>query len=238
MEKSLNIQKAIEVEKEYLSITDNKEQDHFNLKERLEYLGYNLDSFHKDKIEYLFNQTKLEVRETTLDNLKTDTQNVIKNGEQVWFNIKTDRKWVFLGEEADYNSKYCADNKISILTLGHNGGVIATTPEDFNLVVIMKQHNALQFIQKNISDLLTKLGVENKIDGNDILVNGNKVSGCAETDYGEYIIYYFQISFRADLDLIQKVCNKKMNKIPMGISDFYPKINRENLIDEIKQWLQ
>jgi hypothetical protein len=230
-------EEAYKIEQEYIKLPP-KEADKFYYKERMELAGYpDLSKYFLEKDEYLFNINKPKIDETTLDNLKTDTMKVISSGDTRWFNIKTDRNWVFLGKVADYNAKFCTDNKISILPLNHTGGIIVTTPEDFNLVIIMKEKNLMSYIQKKIAECLVNLGVENIVYGNDIMIDGNKVSGCAETDMGEYVIYYFQISFNVNMELIETICNKKMIKTPKGITQIYPNITRDNLIEEIKKWL-
>jgi len=70
-----------------------------------------------------------------------------------------------------------------------------------------------------------------QINGNDILVDGYKVSG----NFSQYIgpkrdtLFGIHISLNVDLDVIKHYCDKEMNKIPKGLSEYG--ITREELLD-------
>jgi len=242
MEKSLN--KALEIEKEYLSIVDSKEQEKFNLKERLELCGFTLESFSEAKEDYLFKQAKLEIRETTPATIQAETMEVIQKGEQVAFIISQDCNWCFYGID-DANKKYVEDNNIKFLDLGYQGGTIISTPKDLEMVIIIKQHSINSYIRDSIGKLLNNIGVEHKTNSNDLLIHSDlliedyKICGFAERNLGnEYSIYYAQISFEINNELISNICVTESKKIPKGINYFYPEVNRDMLVKEIKQWLQ
>lgn len=142
-----------------------------------------------------------------------------------------------VGKE-EYDEKYCADNNILVLTFGYNGGTIVTTPNDLNVVIALKKESQHMEILKKISELLNKLGVNSEIKENDIFLNGFKFCGIGDTQVGELYIYFLQISFFVNLPLIQAISKKEMIKIPKGIKEFYPNFKRDDLIAEIRKWLQ
>lgn len=230
----MNIEQAIQLEKDYLNCGG---RDDFYFKEKLELLGFTFDSFLEAKKEYLWNNLDLKIEEIVIGDFPTKLPQVISNGENVWFNVRSEKHWAFVGAEY-YDEQFCIDNDISILSLNYGGGTIVTTDKDFCLAIPIKIPGLLSKFQKIVSNSLINLGVENEISGNDILIQGNKVCGCAQSNLGEYTGYYFQVSFQVDLDLIKGVCKKESVKIPKGINDFYPNITREDLIIEINKWLQ
>ena len=239
----MDIEKAIEIEKEYLAIIDNKEQAKFNLKERLEYLGFTLESFFISKQDYLFKQKKLKIIETTPKTIVAETTDCIRNGDETCFIISQDTDWVFYGID-EANKQYVADNNLNFLDLGYQGGTIVSTPSDLELVIVIKQHDMNNYVRDNISRLLSEMGVEHLSNGNDLLIHSDilldnfKICGFAEKNLGnEYSIYYVQVSFKLNRELIEKVCITDSKKVPMGINDFYPKLNREQLVELIKEWL-
>jgi lipoate-protein ligase A len=239
----MDIEKAIEIEKEYLAIIDNKEQAKFNLKERLEYLGFTLESFFISKQDYLFKQKKFKIVETTPATIVNETMQSIKNGEETCFIISQDTDWVFYGID-EANKQYVEDNKLNFLDLGYQGGTIVSTPSDLELVIVMKQHDMNYYIRNNVSKLLNEMGVEHLSNNNDLLIHSDillndfKVCGFAEKNLGnEYSLYYVQVSFKLNRELIEKVCITDSKKVPMGINDFYPDLNRKQLVGLIKEWL-
>ena len=88
------------------------------------------------------------------------------------------------------------------------------------------------------------MGVGHLSNGNDLLIHSDillndfKICGFAEKNLGnEYSIYYVQVSFKLNRELIEKVCITDSIKTPMGINDFYPNLNRSQLVELVKKWL-
>lgn len=238
----MNFQKALQLEQEYLKL-NGKEADDFDFRGKLEKLGYTFDTFQKEKEEYLFREAHLEVRETTPDTIQAETMEVVKGGKQVAFIISQDKNWAFYGID-DANKKYVEDNKIAFLDLKYAGGTIISTPKDLEMVIIIKQHGLTAYIRDNIGRLLGEMGIEHTSTGNDLLIHSDlliddfKISGFAEKNLGnEYSIYYVQVSFEVNTELISNICITESKKIPKGINDFYPEVNRNQLVTLIKQWL-
>ncbi len=239
----MDIKKALEVEKEYLKIVDNKEQAKFNFKERLEYLGFTFESFSKSKQDFLFKEKKLKIIETTPKTIVSETTACIQKGEEVCFIISQDTDWVFYGID-EANKQYVADHNLNFLDLGYQGGTIISTPKDLELVIVMKQHDMNYYVRDNISRLLNEIGVEHLSNGNDLLIHSDilldnfKICGFAEKNLGnEYSLYYVQVSFKLNRELIEKICITDSKKVPMGINDFYPELNRGQLVELVKEWL-
>jgi len=231
----MDIQQAIQLEQEYLSLPP-KEADEFNLKGKLEGLGYTFETFSKAKENFNFENLNVSIRESSPDTIFADLQTSFGLDEEVFFFVSPVKNWVYVGQE-EYDKDYCEQNNISVLPLSYNGGTIVTTDKDFNLVIALKSPNLMYLILKKISDILSDLGLENEVVGNDMYVNGNKIVGCAENRIGDYFMSYFQISFAVDIDLIRAISKKEMIKIPKGISEFST-ITREDLIKELTLWLQ
>lgn len=222
---------AYKIEQEYLKLPEN-EKDNFYYKEKMELAGYlDLDTYFKEKQQYIFDNLKPVIKTSSPDTIFADLQISFDLDEDVFFFVSPVKNWVYVGKES-YNIAYCEQNNISVLPLSYNGGTIVTTDKDLNLVIALKTPDMMSLYQKKISDILKELGLENEIVGNDILVQGNKICGCAENTVGDYYISYFQISFKVDMDLIKKICQKDIVKIPKGISDFSD-ITRENLIENL-----
>lgn len=240
----MSIEKAIEIEKEYLSIQDQRKQEKFNFRERLEFEGYNdLEEYNLLKQDYLFKQKKLKLVETTPKTIVAETTACIQKGEETCFIISQDTDWVFYGID-EANKQYVLDNKLNFLDLKYQGGTIVSTPSDLELVIVMKQHDMNYYIRDKISRLLNEMGVGHLSNGNDLLIHSDillndfKICGFAENNLGnEYSIYYVQVSFKLNRELIEKVCITDSKKIPKGINDFYPNKNRSELVELIKKWL-
>jgi len=239
----MGLKEAMKVEADYLKL-NTKIADDFYFKEKMEFAGYpDLEKYFKEKQEYLFNQTKLSIVETTPATIVNETMQVIQKGKQTCFIISQPTTWVFYGID-EANRQYVTDHNLNFLDLKYQGGTIISTPKDLELVIVMKQHDMNYYVRDNVSKLLNKMGVQHLSNGNDLLIHSDvllndfKICGFAEKNLGnEYSIYYVQVSFKLNRDLIKAVCITDSPKTPMGINDFYPNLKREQLVELVKEWL-
>lgn len=239
----MGLKEAMKVEADYLKL-NTKIADDFYFREKMEFVGYpDLEKYFNEKQDYLFKQKKFKIVETTPATIVNETMQSIKNGEETCFIISQDTDWVFYGID-EANKQYVEDNKLNFLDLGYQGGTIVSTPSDLELVIVMKQHDMNYYIRNNVSKLLNEMGVEHLSNNNDLLIHSDilldnfKICGFAEKNLGnEYSIYYVQVSFKLNRELIEKICITDSKKVPMGINDFYPDLNRKQLVELIKEWL-
>ena len=236
----MQIQDAIEIENAYLAISDRQEADAFCFVERMEIAGYpDLGIYYQDKAKYQFeNQFKPVIATSSQETVFNDIEATISDGQNTWYNVYTPKIWAYVGQNAEYDADYCQQHNIGVLPLGYTGGVIVAGPKDLNFVIVTKAKNCLAFVNQQVSAMLKNLNVENTINGNDIMIDGYKICGCAESTIGDYSVYFFQISFCVYPDLITAICKKPIVKIPKGINDFYPALIRDDLILEVEKWLR
>lgn len=129
---------------------------------------------------------------------------------------------VFPGQ-GEINKSYCTKNKIEIIDLQNKGGVIVASPGDVEIAIMLKNPNKL-ILQKYLIKLVHFLrdkGLQARFVGNDILVDGYKVCGFGfNPDMNGMGFYTIHIAVNVDLEKINKICKKPMNKIPKGLADY------------------
>jgi len=238
------IEKAMEIEKEYLALkfSDSvipRDIIRFQFKHKILLQGFKtLNEFSKAKQSFIFKNTKFKIANTSPETVILDIQKAVKSKSNVWYNYYNGQKLVYVGKNKTYNKKYCKDNKITVIPFLYNGGMIVTTEFDYGLVIVANKRNLINKLQEQLQTALKNLGIETVIDGNDLLIKDYKVIGGAKKNLTEtYTCYYFQISFKVNLDDINNICNKKMIKVPKGINNFYPNVTREMLWGELQKWL-
>ena len=228
-----DFKKAEEIIKEYRKLRLNKKtKDEFDLHKKLAKLGYTEQQFIAERDDRYLKSLEMQVDYCDVDNtVEKITEHIISSKPSVLLAIPT-KPAVYVGKD-EFNRKYCIENNIPILQLGYSGGTIVEGNGDLGIAIFLKKAMNLRFFQEKISEWIGDC----KIAGNDILVNGNKVVGGAILKKGDKTIYYFQVSFSVDLNLIENICSKEMKKIPKGLSEFGTK-TREELIEEVQSWLQ
>lgn len=130
----------------------------------------------------------------------------------------------------NYNDNYDY-NKINT---GHSGGCYIAFDGDYMVVYFFKEESEIKNFINNVIlkfvDKLKELLPDENIEftGNDILINGKKISGASSSDYAVFFIGY-----NPDLDVIRKVCNKEMEKVPGGLKDYLSNEQVEQILEEI-----
>lgn len=131
------------------------------------------------------------------------------------------------------NFEYCEQNNIACVNIGRRGGTFVVNKGDIGFGYITKgiDNTVGELIYNKFAEYLTNKNLDVEKKGNDILVNGYKVFGWASNYYQEYDAIYITAHFTlsVDIDLINNVCTKPMNKVPKGLNDFG--ISQEEILE-------
>lgn len=137
-----------------------------------------------------------------------------------------------------YDADYCDENDIPVLKLNVGGGSIVKGSEDFMMAIACQRRFRVTVagILENIRNVLqnhTDRAVT--VNGNDILVDGVKVSGTASWVNADTIMIGSYFSFSDKSALIREICPlPRTGKVP-GYIDF---VTREEFKKAIASWLQ
>ena len=230
MDKFTKAQKIVE---EYHKLRlDKKAKDAFGINEKLRDLGYTDEEYLRDNFDFYL-KSGIKVKYVTPSEA---LKNVASAKGNTLLISNLSEPCVYTGN-SEFNTKYCKDNKIEIVSFGYSGGTIVTSSNDVGFLFILDKQDLLAHLKSKISNWITTNVKKSEMVGNDILIDGMKVVGAAEKTIGDKRLYYFQVSFSVDLDLINNICSKKIIKKPGGLLDFGNK-NRDELITEVLSWLQ
>ena len=132
----------------------------------------------------------------------------------------------------------CKNLGISVVDLNYNGGTIIGSTEDLSIIMVFPESMGMthEVIIGKIVEIISKYVPNTSIDGNDILVNGKKVSGSMTRTLMGSFEWAAQITFKDYSEYIEKICHKPSNKIPSHIDNNL--LTRDKLEEEILAWLQ
>lgn len=232
-----NIELAINLKNKYLS--DNS----IDFPSELKKLGYeSIDDFLMDDAEYFLENTIFKI--SYMDNPVEQSNDVIdslQNKQDMVFIVTPESKFIWVGNNSEYNEEYCKQNNIPVLYEPYDGGVICTNKDDLQLafcIYDMPTKFNRVIADKIVNWIYNNVSKNVSTTGNDILVDGKKVVGFGKhTLENGMVLLTVQVSFRVDLEFIKGVCKKTMNKEPVGLTDFNEEISREDLVWEVLKWL-
>ena len=115
----------------------------------------------------------------------------------------------------------CKDLGYEIIELYHNGGTLVLNPGDVLIGHFGGCENEwYDRLMSYLSDWLKFKGLNAVREGNDILVDGYKVSAYCVTCYGRIDYTGVFIGINTNLDHIKQICRKPMKKVPKGLSEY------------------
>lgn len=234
-----DIVKAIEVEKEYITKKINGKAP-FRLIDAIKKCGFrSLEEYLDTKKRYQFRELEFAFRYISQEEVEDELLTVFDNGTiGVWFcdHAKT---CVFGGRQGleNFNEEYCIKNGIAVYPYLSNGGIIVHQNGDFTYAVSCPtslQIDHTFFLERTRYILQKYTNKKVTIDGNDILVDGQKV--CGSTVYNKNGLFLFMayFSFNDKTELIKNICNKKTDKMPSYINF----MTRNELKQEVAKWLR
>lgn len=230
-----DLQCAMNEEKLYLQ--DRLNNINTSLIDRLKPYGYDtLKEYFNDKKEYLFNEWKPEVYYVDIKTLTTELEKAVQSEQYGIYISTTDGPYAFHGSDAiDY--ELCKQLGVCVAEVFHQGGTIIGDIEDLGIEIVAPISIGLESHQilNKFYELISRYEDNVIIDGNDILVNGEKVLGSMVRNVGNVFVWAAQISFGEHNELIEKICRKKSKKKPGRLRKGF---NRDTLEKEVLRWLQ
>lgn len=227
---------AIKEEKKY--IIDRKNSHNTSLLSRLAPYGYSdLTEYFNDKREYLFNQWIPEVTYIDVKTLTTELEKAVREEKYGIYISISDGLYAFHGSDViDYD--LCKSLDVCVAELFHQGGTIIGSNADLGIEIVAPIDLGLDcsYILNKFHEIISKYIDNVIIDGNDILVNGEKVMGSMRRNVGNTFVWAAQVSFADYSDIISQVCNKQSIKKPSHIDSTL--LTRDMLEEEVLAWLQ
>jgi hypothetical protein len=229
-----NIEKAIELEQS-LTASGVKQADLFpHLKE----FGFDhLSQYYDAKREHLFAQWIPEVYYIDIGEFAQVTEDAIQNGKYGIYILTEDCVHAFHGTDTiDY--ELCDSLGVRVVELNYAGGTIIGSAKDLSILVVFPKNISMNHptVINKFCDTISKYVSNVSRHGNDILVNGEKVSGSMTRNVGDSFVWAAQVSFADYTEYIQKICNKKQIKKPAYIDSSL--LTRDKLEEELIAWLQ
>lgn len=159
----------------------------------------------------------------TQNEIVNELQEGLKNPNRVAI-VKYTENQVNYGSDTKPNFEYCEEHNIPCFDIGRRGGAFAINKGDvgFGYVGLGLDNTIGETLYREFTQYLKGKGLNAEAVSNDILIDGYKVFGWASNFYKEYnaIFITCHFSMSVDLELINNVCTKPMNKIPKGLKEF------------------
>lgn len=139
-------------------------------------------------------------------------------------------------EEIDY--ELCKKLNVEVVDIGYSGGTIISSTKDLSMMIVFPKSLELtnEILINKFVEIMSKYIDNVTVDGNDILVNGEKVCGTSLTYLLNSVAWTASISFDDYSDYISKICKKPPIKKPSYVDSNL--LSKDKLEAEILEWLQ
>lgn len=230
-----DIQNAIELENEYIQYRLNGEEP-FYLEDEIKKYGFStLEDYFEQKTEYLVSQTEFTVEDVYPMNAAGVMLKLISSKEPGILLMDTDILVVYHGDE-DFNREYCEKHGIPVVDYYAHGGTLIASDGELSVGICMPNTTGVSadWMLFKFRDILSKYMDNVVVDKNDIMVDGKKVCGSTTYSDADTFAFIIQFSFDDKSELISAICPPpKTGKLP----GFITKLTREQLRNEVKEWL-
>lgn len=132
-----------------------------------------------------------------------------------------DMKSVLAAEKNGVDEELCNEMGYEILETRHTGGLVVVNEGDVSVIHFGEIGNDwMRRFALHLIERYKEKGLNATFDGNDILVDGYKISGLSATPYGHIQYSTIHIGINTNLDHIKAICRKPMQKVPKGLSEW------------------
>lgn len=233
----MDIIKAIETEKQYLECRMKGEYP-FHLVDKIRECGFEtLDEYFAAKQTYEFGQLEFEYIEKAPSECIAEFFRMMDDKETGVVFIDSNETFVFSGGSKPYDEEYCETNNIPVYPLYTPGGAIVSTIGDFSIGITTPASvcSDVQFVLDGLKAIFDKYMSDVETNGNDILLNGNKICGSVGYHQNDMFCFAAHFSFNNNSELVNKICGnsgsvKPISKIEGLTVDMFKK--------ELSAWLQ
>ena len=132
-----------------------------------------------------------------------------------------DEKSIFIAQPDDVDRELCTQLGYNVLETMHTGGVVVVSEGDISVIHFgdIGDDTMHQFAMYLVEQY-KKRGLNATFDGNDVLIDGYKISGLSATPYGHIQYSTIHIGVNTNLDDIKAICTKPMVKVPKGLTEY------------------
>jgi hypothetical protein len=229
-----NLEKAIEIEKTNFP----NEIDYDKLAELIKPIGFDkLSTYFNTKREYLFSRWIPEVYRIPIEKFANVVESAVVNGNYGIYIPVSDGIHAYHGtDDIDYD--LCKDLDVKVVELNYAGGTIIGSADDISIEVVFPKIMSMchPVMIDKFCEIIGKYVPNTTRVGNDILVDGKKVSGSMTREVGDSFVWAAQITFGDYSEYIEKICQKPAIKKPAYIDSSL--LTRDTLETEILAWLQ
>ena len=166
----------------------------------------------------------------------THLQYILRSQTEDAFIAVFDEVAVHYGEDGGFDINKAKELNIPCYNIYRKGGAFVASPNDIVYCFCSKNHN-MNYNGKLSHFLMKKLlarGIEVEKVKNDLLAFGKKFLGQMYIKIDNIAFYGGHISIDCNLNIIQEVCTKPMEKIPSGLSQYG--ISTEEVINWLNEF--
>ena len=147
---------------------------------------------------------------------------------------------------AEINYPYVKENEITVCRRLTGGGAVFHDKGNLNYTVISDNAAKLgdySYFSRDLTDFLNTLGLNAEMSGrNDVLLNGKKICGNAQTTYKNLVLHHGCILFSADLSSLtsalkvdpEKIADKGIKSIKSRVVNIQSLLNKKIDIDQFR----
>lgn len=229
------IEQAVEQEKKYDLYNHD---EYLKFVKALRNIGFaSFSEYETSKRVYLRQTWVPEVYRVDISEYAAVTEDAIVNGKYGIYISQGEGVHAYHGNQPiDY--ELCESLGVRVVELGYEGGTILGSAVDLSIIFVAPVdlgYSHLMIIGKYL-EVISKYVPGTTVDGNDILVNGNKVCGSMTRTVGNSYVWAAQVSFADYIEYISQICSKQSGKQPSYIDSKL--LTRDTLETEILSWLR